>query len=98
MKIVYYWHLAQVTVNPGDIKIPKPQPDQGKVAIAFQYFFAIVAALTLMMVVFGGLKYVLSRGEPEAIAKAKGTILYAIIGLIVCLAAFAIVSTVAGRL
>ncbi|MCX6805928.1 MAG: hypothetical protein NTY56_00575 [Patescibacteria group bacterium] len=46
----------------------------------------------------GGLKYTLSQGEEKAAAGAKDTILYAVVGLVVSVMAFAIVNFVLGEL
>jgi hypothetical protein len=50
-----------------------------------------------MMVVIGGINYSGSQGDPQGVSKAKGMILYAIIGLIISILATAIVSFVFGR-
>lgn len=54
----------------------------------------IVGAVSVIMIIVGGLRYVLSSGDPKAISAAKDTILYAVIGIIVAIAAFGIVSFV----
>ena len=44
----------------------------------------ILAALAAMiMLIYGGVQYIVSRGDEESASTAKNTILYAIIGLIV---------------
>jgi hypothetical protein len=55
---------------------------------------AIVGALCLLFVTIGGFRYVLSQGDPQAVAKAKGTIVYALVGLAVVVLARAIVGFV----
>ena len=60
--------------------------------------FTITALLSITFIVIGGLKYTLSGGDAQGIAKAKNTILYAIVGLVVTLSAFTIMSFVAGNL
>ena len=58
----------------------------------------VIAAAGLIAVVFtliGGIQYMTSTGDPGKIKKAKDTILYAAIGLAVCVLAFAIVNFVA---
>ena len=57
---------------------------------------AITGAICLLFITIGGFRYVLSQGDPQRIAKAKGTILYAIIGLVVVIVAQAIVTFIAG--
>lgn len=56
----------------------------------------IVGAIAVIMIVIGGLRYVLSGGDSTQITNAKNTILYAIIGIIVAILAYAAVSFVIG--
>lgn len=58
----------------------------------------LVGAVSVFMIVLGGLRYVLSGGDPAGIKSAKDTILYSIVGLIVATMAFALVRFVVGRL
>jgi len=60
--------------------------------------FMVAALLSLVFVTVGGFKYTISNGDPQGIAKAKNTIVAAIVGLIIAVFAFTIVSFVAGRL
>lgn len=54
----------------------------------------IVGAVSVIMLIIGGLRYVLSSGNSTSVEGAKNTILFAIIGLIVAILAFAIVQFV----
>lgn len=54
----------------------------------------IVGAISVIMVVIGGLRYVISGGNTTNVAAAKNTILYAVVGLIVALLAYAIINFV----
>ena len=54
----------------------------------------IVGMLAVVMIIIGGINYALSQGDPGKVKKAKDTILYGIIGLVVSLLAFAIVQFV----
>lgn len=58
-------------------------------AIANALIF-VVGAMSVIMVIIGGLKYVISMGNPKRVKSAKNTILYAIVGLVVALCAYAI--------
>jgi len=58
----------------------------------------IVGAVAVLMIVIGGMRYVLSGGDDKAITSAKNTILYSIIGVIVAVSAYAIVSFVLDNL
>jgi hypothetical protein len=54
----------------------------------------IIGAVSVIMLVIGGFRYVLSGGDQNAVTSAKNTILYAIIGVVVALLAYAIVNFV----
>lgn len=57
----------------------------------------VIGAISVLMIIIGGLRYVLSAGSPSATTGAKDTILYAVIGVIVATLAFAIVQFVIAK-
>lgn len=54
----------------------------------------IVGIVSVIMLIWGGVRYILSGGDNKKVTDAKNTILYAIIGLIIAILAFAIVNFV----
>lgn len=54
----------------------------------------IVGAVAVIMLIFGGIRYIVSGGDQANVTAAKNTILYAIIGIIVALLAYAAVKFV----
>ena len=54
----------------------------------------IVGVAAVIMLIIGGFRYVFSQGNEKAVNSAKDTILYAIIGIVVAILAFAIVNFV----
>ncbi|SRR6266496_5821743 len=54
----------------------------------------LTGAIAVLMIIIGGVRYTLSNGDQGAITSAKNTILYAVVGLIVSVAAYAIVNFV----
>ncbi len=54
----------------------------------------VLGAISVIMIIIGGLRYVVSGGNATAVTAAKNTILYAIVGVIVALLAYAIVNFV----
>lgn len=54
----------------------------------------LIGVLSVIMLIIGGLRYVVSGGNKDAVNSAKNTILYAIVGLIVALLAYAAVDFV----
>ena len=58
----------------------------------------IVGIIAVIMLIIGGIKYVLSGGDAKKVTDAKNTVLYAIIGLVIAFLAFAIVNFVISAL
>jgi hypothetical protein len=58
----------------------------------------IVGAISVIMIIIGGLRYVLSGGDSAGVKGAKDTILYAIVGVVVAILAYAIVNFVISRI
>ena len=56
----------------------------------------VVGAISVIMLIIGGIRYVVSGGDSTAVQGAKNTILYAIVGIVICLLAYAVVSFVIG--
>lgn len=54
----------------------------------------IVGILSVIMLVWGGIKYTTSAGDTNKVTSAKNTIIYAVIGLIIAILAYAIVNFV----
>jgi hypothetical protein len=52
----------------------------------------IIGAVAVIMIVIGGLRYTISNGDSSQITGAKNTILYAVVGLVVAILAYAIVN------
>ena len=58
----------------------------------------VVGIVAVVMLIIGGIKYLLSGGDSKKVTDAKNTVLYAIIGLVVCFLSFAIVNFVISSL
>lgn len=54
----------------------------------------VLGMIAVIMIVVGGMRYTISNGDASQIKAAKDTILYAVIGLVVAIMAFAIVNFV----
>ena len=54
----------------------------------------IIGFVAVVMMVYGGFLYTTSAGDANKVTKAKNTIMYGLIGLVVALLAFAIVNFV----
>lgn len=54
----------------------------------------VIGIISVVMLIYGGFRYIISGGDNKKVADAKNTILYAIIGLIISLLAYAIINFV----
>ena len=75
---------------------PKALPD-----VVVNILYSVIGVSSIIAVVFiviGGIHYMTSAGDAGKVKKAKDTILFATIGLIVCALAFAIVNFVIGTI
>ena len=90
--------LAQLLGNPSEYGIPDtPTVGNSQVGRIVNLVLMIAGVVSVITVIVGGILYALSTGDSAKTAKAKDTILYAVIGLIVVASAFAITNFIIGR-
>ena len=51
----------------------------------------LVGSISVIMIIIGGLRYVLSNGDSKGAESARNTILYSVIGIVISIAAYGIV-------
>lgn len=68
------------------------------ISTPISWAFWLLAAIAVIMIIVGGIKYVTSQGNQQQLQSAKSTILYAVVGLLVAIAARAIVQLVVDSL
>ena len=54
----------------------------------------VLGLVCVIVIIIGGVNYMTSSGDTGKVKKAKDTILYGVIGLVICILAFAIVNFV----
>lgn len=59
--------------------------------------FFIIGAVSVIMLIYGGIRYTTSGGNANSVTAAKNTIMYSIIGLVVAILAFAVVQFVVNQ-
>jgi len=52
----------------------------------------VLGLVAVVVIILGGVQYTTSAGDPGKVKKAKDTILYGIVGLVIALLAFAIIN------
>lgn len=104
MEIIYY-HLLNFAalLHKDDVNIPKDASgnpiaaNTATIDTIMKVVFGFAGGIALIMIVIGGFKYIASLGNAQNVAKAKDTILYAVIGLVVCVIGYSIVSFVVNQ-
>ncbi len=71
---------------------------QSIIKTVIQVLFFLIGALSVIMIIVGGFRYVVSQGESGRVKSAKDTIMYAVIGLVVAILAWVIVDFVVDNL
>ena len=67
------------------------------VAAVVDILLRLAALGAIAMVVYGGMQYIMSQDEPDKTKKARSTIINALIGLVISVAAATLVTFIAGR-
>ncbi|HEU5121378.1 MAG TPA: pilin [Candidatus Saccharimonadales bacterium] len=68
--------------------------DQGIFKTITNVLLFIIGAISVIMLIIGGIRYTVSNGDSAAVTSAKNTILYAVIGIVVAILAYALVNFV----
>lgn len=91
----YLYQFAAGLFNDGkEVNIPKPDLTSTTTDNVLKVVFGVAGGVAMIMIVIGGFKYITSLGNAQNVAKAKDTILYAVIGLLAVILAYAIVAFV----
>lgn len=93
--------MAQGTniVSDGASSVSDNLPQQSFTSLVNNIiYFALflIGLASVIMLIYGGFRYVFSAGEEKATKAGKDAILYSIIGIVVALLSFAIVQFVVG--
>lgn len=86
-----------VVSKPAECNIQKGDGGQtliGTVGTIINVILGCTGMIAVAMIIYGGIQYIASAGDTNKVKKAKDTILYSVLGLIVSLLAFAIVNFV----
>lgn len=87
-----YYIFSQLHSN--EVTIPQTELKSDDLQNALRFIFGFAGAMAVVAVTYGGFKYVMSRGNADATNKARDTIVFALIGLIIAITSFGIISFV----
>lgn len=94
MKTIFYF--AAEKLIDGDA-FPQPAAGNEQLLGIINFIFGVSAAVAVLMIVVAGFFFVTARGNPETVSKARMTILWACIGLVVVVFAATIINFVVFR-
>lgn len=77
--------------------LPQVSANEGQVQSILAVVFGVFAAIAVIVIVIAAINFATADGNPDNISRAKKTIIYALIGLVIALSAEAIVLTLLGR-
>lgn len=89
--------LAKIEVTKDQLEIPSGTLTEGNTKTILQLVFGTGGAIAVLIIVIAGLQFVVSQGDPQRTAKARNAIIYAMIGLAICVSAFSIVRYILGN-
>ncbi len=93
--------FAGAGLGTSTLPLPENLPAQTNfvdlLSFIINFFLGLVGTIAILMLIYGGFLY-LTSGGGENTKKAKNTIMYAIIGIVVILLSYAIVNTITGSL
>ena len=65
-----------------------------RINTAINVVLGMVGVVSVVMIIIGGIQFVSSKGDAAKTTKARNTILYSVVGLVIALLAFAVVNFV----
>lgn len=99
--IYFLLPINKALASTGDIfnqtNVPK-NTLQELINMVINSVLGILATVAVLFLIIGGFQYVTSAGNPESIQRAKNTILYAILGVVTSIIAFAVVKFITDNL
>ncbi len=90
--IISQFAAAKVDPVPGDADLI------GNITNILNAIIGALGIVAVIVIILGGVQYMTSTGDAAKVKKAKDTILYGIIGLVICVLAFAIVNFIIANL
>lgn len=89
--------IAQALIDANKAGIPKVSATSSTLSGVVNALLGLLGIVAVIFVIIGALGYVTSNGDPSATAKAKNTILFAIVGLVIAALAYGIVNFIVGK-
>lgn len=79
------------------LNLPDTRLGESQLDAVFNIVFTLAGSIATIFIIVGALRYALATGDPQKLEQAKKTVLYAIVGLVVTVLAFALVNFIIGQ-
>ena len=91
--------MKELLIKLADLPIVDPPGDKQNTLVdnvtnIINGIIAVLGLVCVVVMIIGGVNYMISSGDAAKVKKAKDTILYGLIGLVVCVLSFALVNFV----
>lgn len=87
-----------VELTKNSFKVHNIDSQDGVVPKIIKTILYIVGILSVIIIIYGGVQYTISTGDQSKVTSAKNTIIYGVVGLLISIFAYAIVSFVLNQL
>lgn len=87
-----------VTIPGTDCVAKKDIPLDQYLGCIYQFATILAVGLAIVMIIYGGYKYMTSQGNPDTLGEAKEIIVGAIIGLLLLALGYLILSNLGGKI
>ena len=92
-------YVADTTnkLNSSDLNIPKPNPNDVLWGVVNTAYYA-AGVIAIIVIIVSGYSFATAVYDPAKVEKARNSILYAVVGLIIVVSAFVVTQFVMGSL
>lgn len=91
--------LAAIRLNPDEIGLPNSTTDVGSgITKIIQLLFVLIGSLAVIFMIIGGLQITTAAGNPARLKQGRESVIYAAVGLVVSMGAYALVTFISSTL
>ena len=94
MKDIITRFATTSSINKLPDKVGNDNDLKGNIVNILNGVIGVLSFVCVVVIIIGGVTYMTSSGDAGKVKKGKDTILYGVIGLVICVLAFAIVNFV----
>lgn len=86
--------ISNLLGSPDQLGIPDNQVNTASIQSILNVVYMVAGVIAVIVLIIAGINYITSAGDTNKITKAKNTILFTVVGLIIIISAFAITNFV----